>query len=48
MKRINDRREIGADVIFGNITPFTMNVEFMPESKNGTTLLQKLREHDHP
>ncbi|OMJ83266.1 hypothetical protein SteCoe_15854 [Stentor coeruleus] len=47
MKRINDRREMGAEVVFGNVEPGRIPKEHLKESKNANEVLKKLREDDN-
>ena len=46
MRRINDRREIGADLIFEGITPYKETNIVIPESKKGASRMQRLRDLD--
>lgn len=46
MKRINDRREMGAEVIIGNVELGKKATEPMPESRRANEVLKKLRDDD--
>ncbi|OMJ93040.1 hypothetical protein SteCoe_4125 [Stentor coeruleus] len=46
MKRINDRREMGAEVVIGNVELGRNATEHMPESRHANEVLKKLRDED--
>jgi serine/threonine protein kinase len=46
MKRINDRRDMGLQVIVGNSEPLKGNQPHLSDIKNGPSLLKKLRKDD--
>lgn len=46
MRRVNDRREMGAEIVFGNVDPYAENPYALQESKKAKDLLKKLRIDD--
>ena len=46
MKRINDRREVGAQVVFGTVMPFGNNERELSDKKNSNLVLHNLRKND--